>query len=121
VLRTPERDRLDVAAVEVHAVDLRVLARIADVAGRADRVVELVVVDAQELPAVVAAAGQLVVEHLRLAGVVELVLDVVVADDLLVRREEQRALVELDAGRLLGLVDDDLGLALAVLAFSGST
>ena len=46
--------------------------------------------------------------------VVELVLDVVIADDLLVGGEEQRAVVELDAGRLFGLVDDDFRDTLAV-------
>src|SRR6185369_13423364 len=44
------RQGLDAGAVEVHAVDLGVLAGIADVARRADREVQLVVLDAQELP-----------------------------------------------------------------------
>src|SRR5580765_1556900 len=46
-------DRLDAGAVEIHPVDLGVLARVADVARPADREVELVVLDAQELPAVI--------------------------------------------------------------------
>ena len=110
------RDGLDAAAVEVHAEDARMrVVGLAEVAGRADRVVELLVADAQVAPAVVLAAGQLVVEHHRLAGVVELVLDAVVALDLLVRREVERALVEFDAGGELGLVDDGLRLAVALL------
>jgi len=101
--------------VEVHLVNLRVIARVADVARRADVVVKLVVVHAQILPAVIVTPWKFVGQHsVRFAKIVELVLDVVIANDLLVGGEEQRALVELDAGRLLGLVDDDFRHALAV-------
>ena len=61
-------------------------------------------------------ARQLVVDHDRRRRLVEVVLDVVVARDLLGRRHVERALVELDAVGQLDAAENGLGDALALLA-----
>jgi hypothetical protein len=95
------RHDLHPAPVEVDAADVRVVlrGRLADVAGRAHRHVELAVrPDLDELPAVGDDAGQLVVDEDTLLRLVQRVLDVVVARDGLGGRHVERPLVELDKG-----------------------
>ena len=54
-------------SVKVHPIDLCVLAKVADVARRADGVVKIVVMHAQKFSAVVAFAWQFFVQHCRFA------------------------------------------------------
>jgi hypothetical protein len=118
----PAGDDLHAAAVEVHAPDVRVLVRvrIADVARGADRHVELAVgPDLDELPAVRDLARELIVDHDRRRQLVEVLLDVGVAGDLLRRGHVERALVVFDAVRQEELLGERLHLALAATVDDG--
>src|SRR5262249_20948077 len=96
------RHNFQVAAVGVDPENLRVFAgvRLADVARRADWNVELAVwTELDEFPAVWDIARKLVIDGDRRRRLVEIVLDVVVARDLLRGGHVERPLVELDAVR----------------------
>ena len=97
------RDRLDRAAVDVHALDHAVaIVRQADVARRADRHVELAVgTEGDEAPAVVRLRGKAVADDHRRRRRGELVVDAVEAQHARQRADEERAVAVGDAGRQL--------------------
>jgi hypothetical protein len=99
-LRTPTRDRLDRAAVDVHALDDAVpLVGQADVARRADRHVELAVgTEGDEAAAVVRVGRKTVADEHRRRRRGELVVDAVVAQHARQRADEERAVAVGDAG-----------------------
>ena len=107
-------DHLHARAVRVVAADLRVLlGRLADVAGRAERHVELLVrAEGEVLPVVVLLGRQVEfgrhVDRLH----VGLVLDVVEAQHLVDRHDVQRAALDRDSRGLREFVDHDAARAL---------
>lgn len=102
-------DIFQAAAVGVHAGELGVgLALVAQVAGRADRHVELAVrAERDELAAVPCRGGQAVVHRLRLRRIVQVMLDVMQHQDAADRRDVQVAVPEGDADRHLQAAGDD--------------
>ena len=102
------RDGLEAAAVGLHALDDAVaLARLADVARRADRHVELAVgTEGDELPAVVRLAGKRSVTTTGAGGCGEAVVDAVEAQDLRDRGDVEIAVAPGDARRHLQAAGD---------------
>ena len=118
------RHDLHAGAVEVVAADLAVDAGVgfADVAVRADLHVHLAVrSDRHVFPIVVDRVRQIVVggEFDRLRRLVEIVLDLVVAIDLVDREDVERAVLEGEPVRLGQALQQNLGLALAALVGDG--
>ena len=118
------RDDLHAGAVGVVAADLAVGAGIdlADVAVRADLHIHLSVrAERHVFPIVVDGVGQIIGlgQLHRLGELVEIVLDLVVAIDLVDREHVERAVLECEAVGLRQALDDSLGLALAVLVRDG--
>jgi hypothetical protein len=96
------------AAIEVHAHDRAVvLLRLADVARRAERHVQLVVrADDNVSPLMVAARLEAIAHHDRRGRILQPILDPVEADDPLHLGHVERAVVERDAVRLIEILDD---------------
>src|SRR5216684_4705630 len=109
------------AAVEIDAPDLAVgLGRQADVTGRADIDVELVVwPHRDEFPAMRLVIGELVVDDDRLRRIVEIVLDLLELRDPGAFGDVERAVVEGEAVGPIQAGGKDLELALAVLLDHG--
>ena len=111
------RHDLHAAAVEIDAAELCVGRRWhADVAGRADVEIQLVVgPDGQELPAMRFIARQIVIDDGRLGRIVELGLDIVDLRDLVELGDVERAVVQRYAVRPPQAGEQRLDLVLAVL------
>src|SRR5262245_58603058 len=109
------RDHLGSTAVEADAADLPVgLRRLADVAGRADIYIELLIrPETHELPAVRLMIEEVAVDDGRLSRIVDLVLDALQLGNARALGDVERALVEGEAVRPIQARGNDLDLALA--------
>src|SRR5262249_1456791 len=112
----PAGHHLGAAAIEIDAADLTVgFRRLADVAGRPDVYIELLVrPEAHELPAMRLMVQEVAVDDGRASRIVELVLDVFELGDAGAFGDVERALVEGEAIRSVEARCDDLHLALTV-------
>src|SRR6266705_2605732 len=120
-LADARRVDLETFAIETDTVDLGVpFRRHADVAGRADLEVELLVgPDGEIFPAVRLVLRQVAQNDRGLGRIVEIVLDLLDLRDLVEFGNVERALVQGDAVRAMQARGDDLDLALAVLLDDG--
>ncbi|MGY4432102.1 hypothetical protein ACVWWO_004579 [Bradyrhizobium sp. F1.13.1] len=117
--RVANAERVDfrIAGLGIDAADLRDAGRgHADVEGRSERNVEpAFLVDRDVLPAMRGIGRHVVIDDLALAGIVELVLDVVVADQLVDRDDVERTVLDGQTRGHVQPLEDGLDLFLSVV------